>query len=82
MSGMYPTLVSAAEMAGILNIDRKAVYALIRTRGIPHLKIGGTYRFNPIEVIDHLTVKPTQPTERHAEVRRKRKPVIDWSEIE
>lgn len=84
--------VSAERMAEILQIDRRGIYALVKGRDIPHLQVGGTYRFDPSAVIQHLTVRPyingknTNYIDREDNAqtpqKRPRRGAIDWSNHE
>lgn len=79
--------VTAEKMAEILCIDTRGIYRLIKKREIPHLQVGGTYRFNPTEVIESLKVVPSKDRTsaiRHRDKNEKRKKStrIDWSKYE
>ena len=75
-------LVSAEEMAEILVIDKRRVYKMAKAREIPHMKIGGTYRFAPKEVIERLTILPEDPKTEVVNAKprkRRRRKGVDWS---
>ena len=79
--------VSAEKMAEILDIDKRGIYSLIKKRRIPHLQVGGTYRFNPEEVISHLKVLPYTDRSktirsREKNERKKKSKRIDWGKYE
>ncbi|EFH88806.1 helix-turn-helix domain-containing protein [Ktedonobacter racemifer] len=42
--------LTAPQVAAKLGLSRSQIYAMVAERSIPHYKIGGSIRFNPIEI--------------------------------
>jgi excisionase family DNA binding protein len=79
--------ISTDKMAAILDVDKRGIYSLIKKGQIPHIKVGGSYRFDPEAVISYLTVLPEEDrtkTIRHRERngKKKKRQRIDWSKYE
>ena len=46
----FPKLVGAAEIAELTGFTRKHIYDLAKRSAIPHYRIGGSIRFDPVKV--------------------------------
>ena len=53
------SFVSSAEMEKMLGISHNTFKRIIREKQIPHLRVGRQFRFDPLVVIEHLTVHGT-----------------------
>lgn len=50
-------LLDASEAARLLRVPRSTVYELVRSRGLPHVRVGRTLRFTRADlgrwIVDH-----------------------------
>lgn len=49
-TGAAPPMWSLLQLQNHLNVSGRTIHRLIRSNGLPHLKVGGQLRFRPHEV--------------------------------
>ena len=54
------TLIGLRKTAKYLRISDKTLFKLVHTGGIPCVKIGSVYRFDPDQLKKHFTVTPSK----------------------
>lgn len=53
-----PTLMTVEDVASYLKVAVQSVYRWVSQEKIPHLKVGGSLRFDPNEIQEWLRNKP------------------------
>ena len=54
---MSDHLMNVREVSELLQLRPQTIYCLVMRRRIPHLKIGGALRFDPVEIRDFIEDK-------------------------
>lgn len=55
-----PTLMTVEDVASYLKVAVQSVYRWASQEKIPHLKVGGSLRFDPNEIQEWLNKKPAR----------------------
>jgi excisionase family DNA binding protein len=64
--------LTVAELAGLLSCTQPTIRALIRSKALPAIKIGGAYRFDPQPTAAWLREQKANPRkDHHAKSRKK-----------
>jgi excisionase family DNA binding protein len=52
MTKRGPVVLTVAELAGLLNVSQRHIYKLVAENQIPHIRIGGSVRFDSKDIGD------------------------------
>ena len=58
-------LLDANEAARLLHVPRSTLYELVRSRSLPHIRIGRTLRFTRIALADWVEAQSYNRARRH-----------------
>jgi excisionase family DNA binding protein len=62
---LHEPLLDANEAARLLHVPRSTLYELVRSRGLPHVRVGRALRFTRVDlgrwIADHTYHQPGQP---------------------
>lgn len=59
-------LLDASEAARLLRVPRSTLYELVRSRGLPHIRIGRTLRFTRLALAGWVATQSCNPTHRQS----------------